>query len=119
MEQLVERRFLALASTGLASLPFDLKVLFEAKDDPDLERRAREIACGAILYVLSGAEVVGEKNIIGYIDDVILVRMALKAIADNGGEAAEAFRARFAEQYASLDEQLGCVREFLGPELHE
>lgn len=118
MIQPLERRFLETLSSGLASLPFDLKVLFEAKDDPDLDRRARDVACGAILYVLSGADVVGEKTIIGYCDDVILVRLALKAISETGGEAASAFCERFAEQFSNLDEQLVCFREFLGPELY-
>ena len=38
MNQPLERRFLSTVSGYLASLPFDLKVLFEAKDDPDLDR---------------------------------------------------------------------------------
>ena len=57
MNQPVERRFLATVSEYLVSLPFDLKVLFEAKDDPDLDRKARETACGAILYVLTKTDV--------------------------------------------------------------
>jgi uncharacterized membrane protein YkvA (DUF1232 family) len=114
----VERRFLATLSEYLVSLPFDLKVLFEAKDDPDLDRQARETACGAILYVLSKIDVAGEKNIIGYVDDVVIVRLTLHAVGDKGGEGAQAFRQRFAEQYDRLDEVLGVFREFLGPEVY-
>ena len=118
MSQSQERRFLTTVSGFLVSLPFDLKVLFEAKDDPDLDRKARELACGAILYVLTPGDVAGEKNIIGFVDDVIIVRLALKHILDQGGDGAQAFRNRFAEQYASLDETLACFSEFLGPDLY-
>ena len=62
--------------------------------------------------------VAGEKNIIGFVDDAIMVRMALKAIAETGGEGAAAFRERFAEQYEGLDEALACFQEFLGKDLY-
>jgi hypothetical protein len=117
MNQPPERRFLTTLSGYLVSLPFDLKVLFEAKDDPDLDRAAREVACGAILYVLTKGDVAGEKNIIGSVDDVVMVRLALKAILETGGEGAQAFRARFAEQYDPLDDTLQCFQEFLGVDL--
>jgi len=117
MNQPVERQFLATASEYLVSLPFDLKVLFEAKDDPDLDRKARETACGAILYVLNKLDVAGEKNIIGFVDDVVVVRLALKAVSEQGGECAAPFRARFVEQYERLDDVLQTFREFLGADV--
>jgi len=119
MNESLERRFLSTVRRYLVSLPFDVKVLFEAKDDPDLDRRAREVACGAILYVLTPRDAVGEKNIIGYVDDVVIVRLTLKAIADKGGDGAQPFRDRFAEQYEPLDDALACFREFLGSELYD
>jgi uncharacterized membrane protein YkvA (DUF1232 family) len=118
MDPALERRFLRTVSGYLVSLPFDLKILFEAKDDPDLDRKAREVACGAILYVLTPGDVAGEKNIIGFVDDVIMVRFALHEIAKKGGEGAAAFKDRFAEAYDALDDDLSVFREFLGPELH-
>ena len=92
MNQPVERRFLAAMSEHLVSLPFDLKVLFEAKDDPDLDRKARETACGAILYVLTKIDVAGEKNIIGYADDVVVVRLALASVVPDKPVVAERLR---------------------------
>jgi uncharacterized membrane protein YkvA (DUF1232 family) len=118
MNQSLERRFLSTTSRYLVSLPFDLKVLFEAKDDPDLDRRARETACGAILHVLTPGDVAGEKNIIGFVDDTVIVRLALKAILEKGGEGAEAFRDRFVDQYEGLEEALSCFEEFLGADLY-
>src|SRR2546427_10930068 len=96
MNQSPERRFLSTVSGFLVSLPFDLKVLFEAKDDPDLDRKAREVACGAILYVLTPGDVAGEKNIIGFLDGVSIGRLALKHIADPRGGGGHAVRDRLA-----------------------
>ena len=40
----VEKRFLTQLSANLVSLPFDLKVLYEASVEPNLERAALEVA---------------------------------------------------------------------------
>ena len=106
-----ERRFLSLVAEYLVSLPFDLKILQEAVADPDLDRGARDLAAGAIVHTLLPQE--GE-GILRFVDDVLLVRAALKAVATAGGASFEAFRARFAETYAPLDETLAVFSEELG-----
>ncbi len=108
-----ERRFVALISEWLLALPHDLKVLFEAKDDPNLERPAREIAAGAILFVLN-PDPSSEEKFIGYADDVIVVREALRAIVQRGGEGADDFRTRFEEHFATLDEDLELCHKLMG-----
>ncbi len=109
----VERRFLATATRWLVALPHDLKVLFEAKDDPNLERPAREIAAGAILYVL-GTERGSEPDFVAFADDAVLLREALRAVAARGGEGAAALRERFVEYYATLDEDLDVCARAMG-----
>ncbi len=110
-----DRRFLALVSEWLLALPHDLKVLFEAKDDPNLEREARETAAGGILYVLTpDSAPASEEKFIGYADDAIIVRAALRSIVDKGGEGAPAFRSRFQEYYDTLDDDLALCRSVLG-----
>ena len=109
----VERRFLATMSGWLVSLPHDLKVLFEAKDDPNLDRQAREIAAGAILYVLD-TESGPEPDFAAFADDAILVREALRAVEAGGGEGAAAFRERFAEMYENLDADLAICSQAMG-----
>ncbi len=110
-----DRRFLALVSEWLLALPHDLKVLFEAKDDPNLEREARETAAGGILYVLTpDSAPASEEKFIGYADDAIIVRAALRSIVDKGGEGAEDFRRRFQEYYDTLDDDLALCRSVLG-----
>ncbi|MSP59343.1 MAG: hypothetical protein EXR72_03200 [Myxococcales bacterium] len=97
-----ERSFLANISDHLLSLPFDLKVLQEAASDPDLDPAAREIAAGAITYALLPQEGDGPLR---FVDDILLVRAAFAAVAAQGGDAFDAFRARFPEIYDQLDEE--------------
>lgn len=108
-----ERRFLALISQWLLALPHDLRVLFEAKDDPNLDRIAREIAAGAILYVLN-PDTSSDEKFIGFADDVIILRCALRAVVDRGGEGAEDFRSRFAEYFDTLDADLALCQQVMG-----
>jgi uncharacterized membrane protein YkvA (DUF1232 family) len=109
----LERRFLSLVSGWLLALPHDLKVLFEAKDDPNLERDARETAAGAILYVLN-PDPPGEEKFVGFADDAILLRAALRAIIEQGGEGSPDFRNRFEEYYESLDAELELCHQAMG-----
>lgn len=108
----VQRRFLNTVSGWLVSLPHDLRVLFEAKDDPNLERPAREIAAGAIVYVLNADA--SPDDFAEYADDAILLHAALREIAEKGGEGTPAFRERFAEYYDTLDADLEAVRAAMG-----
>ena len=108
-----ERRYLSTVSGWLVSLPHDLKVLFEAKDEPNLERSARELAAGAILYILS-PDTSGAEPFVAFADDAILLREALRAISERGGEGASAFRDRFAEYYDTIEDDLALCKEAMG-----
>ncbi len=109
----LERRFLTTVSGWILSLPHDLKVLFEAKDEPNLDRPAREVAAGAILYTLI-PDISGEQDFVGFADDAILLRTALRTVAATGGEGAAAFRERFAEYYGTLDADLELCQSAMG-----
>ena len=107
-----ERPFLEKVGEYLLSLPFDLKILQEAVTDPDLERGAREIAAGTIIHTIGPQEGDGPMR---FVDDVLLVRAALKRVVADGGEHAKDFVARFdAEVYGKLDEDLTAFEEVLG-----
>jgi hypothetical protein len=112
-EQEVRRRFLGVVAKWLVSLPHDLRVLYEAKDEPNLEREARETAAGAILYIL-GPDTSGEDVFFRYADDAILLRAALAKVRANGGEGAAAFASRFDEYFQGLDDELAMCREAMG-----
>jgi uncharacterized membrane protein YkvA (DUF1232 family) len=107
------RRFLSTISEWLLALPHDLKVLYEAKDDPNLERESREIAAGAILYILT-PDTSSDEKFVGFADDAIILRVALRSIVAKGGEAAPAFRERFEEYFVNLDADLALCEQAMG-----
>ena len=116
MDKDLERRFLETISRTLVSLPFDLKILLEAVADSDLEHAAREVAAATVVHVITPKE----GNVdppARYADDVITLRLALTKIAAEGGEGAPAFKARFAEDYAQIDEDLKLFREVFGEDV--
>jgi uncharacterized membrane protein YkvA (DUF1232 family) len=110
----LDRRFLSTLSSRLVTLPYDLKVLYEAAADPDLDRKVREVAAGAIIHILGPNDAAGDTRSLGYVDDVILLRLTLQAIADTGGEGAGAFSARFSDEFATVTADLDTFRSSLG-----
>ena len=111
-----EARFVELFKTWLVSLPHDLKIAIEAMDDENLPRSARELAVGAIMYVVSPNDFVSDRNeaVASYADDAILLRLALRAVVVDGGEDGVAFRERFSELFDGLDEDLKVCRGLMG-----
>lgn len=108
-------RFWATLSGYLVSLPYDLKVLFDAASEENLDRRARELATGMILYVLTPNDAPPpDQPHLAYVDEAILLRLALKAVVQTEDEGAVLFRERFPEHYDRLDEDLSVFRDFLG-----
>ncbi|HUQ08662.1 MAG TPA: hypothetical protein VM261_39490, partial [Kofleriaceae bacterium] len=77
-----EVRFVELFKSWLVSLPHDLKIAFEAMDDENLPRSSREIAVGAIMYVVSPNDRVRDRNeaVSSFADDAVLLRLALRAV---------------------------------------
>jgi hypothetical protein len=113
MDKELERTFLETIARTLVSLPFDVKVLVEAVADPDLEHDVREIAAATVVHVISPKEGNVEAPV-RFAEDVVLLRLALRKIAAEGGEGAPAFKERFAENYSRLDEELALFRQAFG-----
>lgn len=111
-----ERRFIDLMSSWLVSLPFDLKVLYEAADDENLDRSIRESAVGAIIYAISTNDFVADRHdsFASYCDDVLMVRMALEHALGGGDEDAEYFKSRFPEFFGNLTEELALCQTVMG-----
>jgi uncharacterized membrane protein YkvA (DUF1232 family) len=107
-----ESRFVELVRGWLVSLPHDLKIAYEAMDDENLPRPGRELAAGAIIYVVNPNDFVSDRNeaVASYVDDAILLRLALRDIVAKGAADAEDFRDRFSELFASLDDELALCR---------
>ena len=116
MDKEIERRLLETLSRGLVSLPFDLKVLLEAVSDADLEHAVRVMAAAAVVHIINPKD----GNVdppVRHVEDVVLLRLTLARIGKEGGEGAEAFRQRFAENYGTLDEELQTFRRAFGDEV--
>ncbi len=111
-----EARFVELFKSWLVSLPHDLKIAFDAMDDENLPRSSREIAAGAICYVVSPNDFVSDRNeaVASFADDAVLLRLALRAVVAEGGEDGTSFRARFPELFDGLDEDLAACGKVLG-----
>ncbi len=114
----VDSRFVELVRAWLVSLPHDLKSAFEAMDDENLPRTARELAVGAIIYVVSPHDYVSDRNdtVTSFVDDAILLRLALRRISTmgEGEEDAKAFRERFPEVFDTLEQDLELCRAAMG-----
>lgn len=109
-------KFVGLIRGWLCTLPHDLKVAYDAMDDENLSREQRELAVGAIIYVVSPNDAVGDRSdaVVSFTDDALILRLALREIASKAGEEATTFRARYEEQFAGLEEELKVCQQGMG-----
>ena len=110
-----ESKFVELVRSWLVSLPHDLKIAFDAMDDENLPRTARELATGAVIYIVSPNDSVSDRNdqVVSYADDAVLLRLALHR-ALGKGEDEDAFRERFPELFDGLDDNLTLCTSVMG-----
>jgi uncharacterized membrane protein YkvA (DUF1232 family) len=110
-----ESKFVELVRSWLVSLPHDLKIAFDAMDDENLPRSVRELAAGAVIYVVSPNDASSDRNdaVVSFADDAMLLRLALqKGLGTTEDE--EAFRGRFPELFDELDDSLSLCRSVMG-----
>ena len=108
-----ESKFVELVRSWLVSLPHDLKIAFDAMDDENLPRPARELATGVAMYIVSPKDSADKNEVVAYADDAVLLRLALqKALGKSEDE--QAFRERFPELFEGLDENLKLCKSVLG-----
>jgi uncharacterized membrane protein YkvA (DUF1232 family) len=110
-----ESKFVELVRGWLVSLPHDLKIAFDAMDDENLPRPAREVAAGVIAYVVSPNDFVSDRHdaVVSYADDAVLLRLALQK-ALGPGEDEQSFRERFPELFEGLDDNLTLCKSIMG-----
>lgn len=114
----VEKRFVQRIQQLLVSLPYDMKVLFEAISDENLPREARVVAAQATIYCLSPSDPIPDTlGLLGFVDDAVLVRLSLQRLLKLGGEDAEGYPQRFPELFGPLEQDLELVREYLGADM--
>ncbi len=112
----VDSRFVELMRSWLVSLPHDLKIAFEAMDDENLPRPARELAAGAIIYVVSPHDSVGDRGdtVASYVDDALLLRLVLRKILVKGEADAQVLRERYTELFETLEKDLDLCKVAMG-----
>lgn len=110
-----EKLFVQRIRELLVSLPYDLKVLFEAMSDGDLPQEARVAAAGGAIYCLSPSDPIPDSaGVLGFVDDVVVVRLTLELLLKLGGEEAADYPRRFSEQFAGLSEDIALIHAYLG-----
>lgn len=111
-----ESKFVDLMRGWLVALPHDLKVAFDAMDDENLPRAARELAVGAIIYVVSPHDVIGDRNdqVASFTDDALLLRLALLEVVAQSAEDGKAFRERFPDVFEGIEDDLKLCSGVLG-----
>jgi uncharacterized membrane protein YkvA (DUF1232 family) len=112
----VESKFVEMVRGWLVSLPHDLKIAFDAMDDENLPRNARELAVGTIIYIVSPNDFVSDRNdtIVSFTDDAVLLRLGLMRVIQLGAEDGDAFRDRYAELFDGINDQLTLCRQVMG-----
>lgn len=114
----IEKKFVQRMREMLVSLPYDMKVLFEALSDENLPVQARHLSTVGAIYCLSPYDPLPDSSpVIGFCDDAIVLRLVLRRILELGGEDAENYQARFPEQFATLDEDFEIMQGYLGEDL--
>jgi hypothetical protein len=73
----------------------------------------RELAAAAVVHVITAKDG-NVEPFIRHAEDVVLLRLALRKILSQGGEGAEAFKARFDENYGRLENEIGIFQDAFG-----
>jgi uncharacterized membrane protein YkvA (DUF1232 family) len=112
----VESKFVEMVRDWLVSLPHDLKIAFDAMDDENLPRNAREFAVGTIIYIVSPNDFISDRNdtVVSFTDDAVLLRLGLLQVIKLGGEDGDAFRERYAELFDGIQEELELCETVMG-----
>jgi uncharacterized membrane protein YkvA (DUF1232 family) len=110
-----ESQFVELVRSWLVSLPHDLKIAFDAMDDENLPRPARELATGVAMYIVSPKDSAQNPNdaVVSFADDAVLLRLVFQK-ALGKGEDEDAFRDRFPELFDGLDANLALCKSVMG-----
>ena len=107
--------FFDLLTNWLISLPTDVKILIEMIGDDALEMKARTLAVGTVVYILTPIDLIPDKlAVLGYIDDVIILRIVLAVITEIDPDRAKYYRVKYPATFESLEQQIQILKETLG-----
>lgn len=108
-------RFGEIVRDMILSLPQDLKAALRIVDDPEIDDDGRTMTAGVLLHILSGANAIpGLRGVLAFMDDALVLRIALERIQKRCPEAMENHRADAPELLEPLAEHLVEARAYLG-----
>jgi uncharacterized membrane protein YkvA (DUF1232 family) len=100
---------------GLVLLPQHVKLLLRVYDDPDVPESGRVLASGSLVHWLSAANTIpGVRGILAYVDDLLIMRLALARLGALAPEALARHRDDSPEVLDGLDAQVELIRGQLG-----
>lgn len=109
-------QFLEVVRLAILSLPSSLKTILRIAEDPEFTDEGRGLAVGALLHWLSAANTVpGIRGLLSYVDDVLIMRLALEKLEETDTEVIRRYREDAPELFGSLAEDLKIIRHHLGP----
>jgi len=109
------RSFFETLVRWIASLPSDIKVLVVMIGDDKLDMRARSLAVGTLLYLIASIDLIPDNiPVLGYVDDVLVLHIALGVILQIDPERAEHYRKKYPEVIGRIDEQTQLLTDALG-----
>ncbi len=115
------QEFVQIMTSWLVSLPHDLKLLLDAKDDENLSREARLLAVGGLVYVVSPNDFISADrpdSVLSYCDDALLLHMVLAKLGASDDEDTEFFKSRNPEFFEGLADELAACEAAVGDELY-
>ena len=114
---MLRQQFTDLVRTGLVALPQHLKAVLRLMDDPNIPDEGRAVAAGAVLHFLNGSNTIPglRGGVLSYVDDVLVLRLACGRVGAIAPEAMAQHRADLPELFGQLDEEVGVIRQHLGP----
>lgn len=99
----------------IMSLPTDIKVLIVMIGDDELDMRARSLAVGALVYIIASIGLIPDAiPVLGYVDDVLVLHIALAVILQIDPKRTEHYREKYPETIGAMDERVGLLTNALG-----
>lgn len=99
----------------IANFPFDIKILLDIANDRHIETPKRALAVGVLGYILTPIDVLPDKlRSLGLIDDVIMLRLALAVIWEEGGDRRDLYVEMYPRVMTTLDEDVAFLEGALG-----
>lgn len=111
----MENEFEERVGQALLSLPQDLKAALRVVEDADLDDESRVLIAGAVIHVLSGANVIpGMRGVLAHVGSAVMLRSALSAAKVKNPEAMAAHAEEAPELVGELDAFEAAAKNFLG-----